>query len=124
MSPRVGIKDSDLNVKRKHGKDSEADETWSERDQSYKNDELYHVYSYRVLCDIMGYKRFLLIWKLRKSAAWDDEQKITVIGLLVEDERACHVLCVARPSLLGLITGARGACSVLYGNSKTCETRE
>lgn len=37
------------------------------------NDMFFHVRPYHKCCDIVGYKKFPLIWKLREGSAWDDE---------------------------------------------------
>lgn len=68
-----------------------------------------------------GYKKFPLICKVRKCAARDDEEKISMIGPAVAGERAQQVSFVVCPSLLDLLNCGMGSCFVFSGNSKSRE---
>lgn len=75
-------KDSEINMKWKRAKDSKADETLSKQHQMSRNGTstgangkgaLFRVHPYHKSCDTSGKNKFLLIWKVRKGAIWDDE---------------------------------------------------
>lgn len=91
------IKDSAIATKQKHAKDCETNQTrlgasWTSVAANEK-DGLYRGPLYHRSCDIAGYKKFPLIWKVRECAVWDDESKIVMIGPLVAEEQP-RVLCV------------------------------